>query len=180
MTSTDRRVRRSQGALQRALIELVLEKGFEATSVAEIAERANVGRSTFYTHYADKEDLLQGSIDGLRQHLRAHGEALPLPSAGSVHPALAFCLPMLEHAAENRELFHAMANRPSGNLVMELFHDMWTELVRRGWPEADDVAVQTIVGGFGSTISWWLSSAPELTPREVFERFVAIVEPGLP
>lgn len=54
----DLRVRRTRTTLQRALIELTVEKGFAAVTVRDICERAMVNRSTFYRHYIDKYDLL--------------------------------------------------------------------------------------------------------------------------
>lgn len=174
----DRRVTRTRDALRRAMVELILERGFEAISISEIAERANVGRSTFYAHYADKEDLLQGSMEFLRRHLQERINQTPLPET-DVHPALAFCLPMLEHAEGNRSLFQSIAGRRSGYMVQEIAHDMWADFIRAGWPSGDEIAVQAIAGGFGSTLSWWLAKAPNLNPREVDQRFRALVQPVL-
>lgn len=179
MPKADRRILRTQRALFGAMIELILENGFDSMTVAEIAERANVGRSTFYAHYADKQDLLQGSIAGLSEFLREHVEAALARPEVDTHPALSFCLPMAEHVAENRNL-HAMFQRGGGGaLVAELMHEMWAELIRVGWPEGDPVAVETIAGGFGATISWWLAKAPELEPASVVARFVSLVQPGI-
>ena len=55
---TDRRIQRTRQFLRTALLELIKEKGYDAISIEEITERANVGRATFYLHYKDKEDLL--------------------------------------------------------------------------------------------------------------------------
>ncbi len=179
MSNSDRRVRRTQDALTSAMIELILEKGLDATSVSEITARANVGRSTFYAHYADKEDLLQGSLEHLRQHLEEQMSTAVQRAEPDVHPALAFCLPMLQHAGESRQLFMAMVGRRSGYVMMELIHDMWADLVRSNWPDADEIAVQAISGGFGSAVGWWLTTAPELEPDEVERRFRALIEPAL-
>lgn len=176
MSKPDRRIRRTQEALRRALFELILDRGFEAVTVSEIAERADVGRSTFYKHYADKEDLLQGAMEGLKLHLEARVEAARGRSAGG-HPALAFCLPMLEHAAAHKELFGAMSGRRGGVLVQDFAHDIWVGLIRANWKNADELAVQAIAGAFGSAISWWLFKAPALTPFEVEQRFRAFIEP---
>jgi AcrR family transcriptional regulator len=179
MTTKDRRVARTKRALERAMVDLILEKGFESTNISEIAERANVGRSTFYTHYADKEDLLQGALEQLKADLQSWSEGARLSEGANVHAALAFCLPMLEHAQENRRLFEAMAGRRSGYLFMELIHEVWADLVRSGWPGADEIAVQAIAGGLGSTLVWWLTKEPELPPAEVDRRFRALIEPAL-
>ena len=54
----DRRIQRTRQSLRTALLTLIKEKGYDAISIEEITERANVGRATFYLHYKDKEDLL--------------------------------------------------------------------------------------------------------------------------
>lgn len=55
---TDRRVQRTRQALQKAFIDVVREKGFTATSIQDITERANVNRGTFYLHFTDKYMLV--------------------------------------------------------------------------------------------------------------------------
>ncbi len=54
----DPRVKRTRQLLAQAFIELVKEKGFQAISVQDIAERAGVNRATFYAHFQDKYALL--------------------------------------------------------------------------------------------------------------------------
>src|SRR4030067_3389625 len=61
----DRRVQKTRKLLQDALIELVAEKGYESVTVQEILDKANVGRSTFYAHFQDKDQLLHSILDRL-------------------------------------------------------------------------------------------------------------------
>lgn len=61
----DRRFARTQDELLCAFRELVLSHGYEHVSVSDIAERANVGRSTFYEHYESKDDLFRQSLRGI-------------------------------------------------------------------------------------------------------------------
>src|SRR5690349_3955430 len=70
MKAPDRRVERTRQLLEAALLSLIKEKEFEAISVQEIIDRANVGRATFYAHYDNKEDLLESGFDGLLTMLR--------------------------------------------------------------------------------------------------------------
>jgi AcrR family transcriptional regulator len=58
----DRRVARTRDALKKAFVDLLLSKGYAAISVHDIAERANVGRSTFYMHFRSREDLLHACL----------------------------------------------------------------------------------------------------------------------
>ena len=58
----DRRAQRTRQALLKAFVELVFTRGYEALTAREISHKANVGRSTFYLHYASKDDLLKESL----------------------------------------------------------------------------------------------------------------------
>jgi AcrR family transcriptional regulator len=60
--SRDRRVDRTRSALLKAFRELILNQQFETVSIADIAARAGVGRSTLYEHFAGKDALLASSI----------------------------------------------------------------------------------------------------------------------
>ena len=55
--------------LQHALISLILKKGYEAITVQDICDEANMGRSTFYAHYTSKDDLRRSSFEHLRKLL---------------------------------------------------------------------------------------------------------------
>lgn len=59
----DRRVTRTRNALGDALMELFQEKPFKEISVQEILDRAGIGRSTFYAHYRDKDDLFLSDLE---------------------------------------------------------------------------------------------------------------------
>src|SRR5258708_26087779 len=57
MTKTDKRVERTRKLLQTALIDLIGERGYDAITIQDMVDRANVGRTTFYLHYTSKDDL---------------------------------------------------------------------------------------------------------------------------
>ena len=59
----DARVRRTRDALGDALVTLMQEKPFDTITVQDVLDRANVGRSTFYSHYSDKDDLLMSDAE---------------------------------------------------------------------------------------------------------------------
>lgn len=69
----DRRTNRTRRQLSEALVELVQEKRFDDITVQNVIDRADVGRSTFYTHFRDKEDLFQKDwerfLDGFAGHI---------------------------------------------------------------------------------------------------------------
>lgn len=65
MPKPDRRVQRTRELLQQALIALIRERGYDAVTIQDIAERANVGRTTFYLHYTSKDDLFLQCHDAI-------------------------------------------------------------------------------------------------------------------
>jgi AcrR family transcriptional regulator len=107
----DRRVRRTQAALQRALIDLVQEQDLSQISVADVADRADVSRSTFYDHYTDVHELAEAASTSMLDDLFGFALALdtapahPSETPGDPDPALtAFFTHFAEHAGLYRSL----------------------------------------------------------------------------
>ena len=103
----DRRVRRTQEAIRTAFRELFFAHGFDAISIADIAERADVGRSTFYKHFESKGDVL---ADSMNPFLEVMAEACV---SEAEPPALAR---IVEHFWENRR--HARTVFCGGSLAL--------------------------------------------------------------
>lgn len=55
---TDRKRRRAKETIRRAALDLFSERGFDSVSVTDIAERAEVGRTTFFRYFGDKQEVL--------------------------------------------------------------------------------------------------------------------------
>src|SRR5215467_170001 len=105
----DRRVRRTQATLQRALIDLVQERDLSQITVADVADRADVSRSTFYDHYQDVHELAEAActsmLDDMFSSVLAIYAARAHPSAEDPDPALtAFFAHFAEHAGLYRSL----------------------------------------------------------------------------
>src|SRR5438132_11064546 len=101
----DRRVQRTRKLLQDALVSLMIEKGYEATTVQDIIDRANVGRATFYAHFADKETLLVSLLEDLRAMLTQQQQQALATRGGVRERGLGFSLAMLEHARSHLPLY---------------------------------------------------------------------------
>ncbi|MDF1521013.1 MAG: TetR/AcrR family transcriptional regulator [Brevefilum sp.] len=60
---SDRRVQRTRKLLRESIMALILEEGYDAISIQDITDKANLGRATFYLHFKDKDDLLLDVMD---------------------------------------------------------------------------------------------------------------------
>lgn len=98
---TDRRIRRTREALYSALLSLIVRKGYDATTIADILEEADVGRSTFYLHFSGKDALLHYGITRLAARL---DEAV----AGHAPGDFAFLPPLIDHVRAHAGLFSAL------------------------------------------------------------------------
>lgn len=178
----DRRVARTRALLQDALVALIPEFGYAAITVEDICEKANVGRSTFYTHYKGKDELRSATID---EHMRSLAQRRV-----SAEPAsdrlFAFSLPMFEHAHAFRALHYALLSS-SGDTI----HDEIRERVRRsvrselgekhiGTARVPvEFAVQFISGAFLAVLAWWVATDMSLSAAEVDGLFQQMARKGV-
>ena len=65
----DRRIARTRAMLHQTLMSLIVKQGYEAITIKDICDSANVGRSTFYAHYTSKDDLMRSGLENLRRVL---------------------------------------------------------------------------------------------------------------
>ncbi|MFZ5893324.1 MAG: TetR/AcrR family transcriptional regulator [Myxococcota bacterium] len=165
--ASDRRVQRTRKLLREALITLILERGWDRITVQDVCKHAGVGRSTFYVHFADQEDLLVGSLNDLKRSLRAQASAVT-----PTRP-LSFVSALLEHADGHRRLFRAIMGKRSGQAVQQGFRQMLFELVcedlsRNVRPSATrDALLRYISGAVFELLFWWIESRSRLSGSEL-------------
>jgi AcrR family transcriptional regulator len=177
----DRRVQRTRRLLHEAFISLILERGYSAVTIRDVVERAGVGRSTFYTHFADLEEVLVGWPAGHRW-LRefAAGD-------GSERRPLGFTRALLEHVDEHRRIWRALVGKRGGTAVKERFRRDLLEVVREdvaalaGKQPAEvlDGIVHYVAGAFMELVFWWLDARTALAPADVDAIFHRLTAPAL-
>lgn len=157
---------------------LILEKGYNAVTVTDIIDRADVGRSTFYAHFTDKQDVLFSNIEEL-------GFLHPARSTGDGE-LFAFSLPMLEHVQEQRPLVRALLGRRSGGLAEAHGERLLSTIVRdeltarAGGPSATlDLLVICVVGAFLGLLRAWVDGEISATPAELDAAFRSATAPGV-
>jgi AcrR family transcriptional regulator len=176
----DRRAGRTRLALRQAMVGLILERGYDELTVADIADRANVGRSTFYAHFTDKDDLLRNAAGNLKAVIMGEHAA----EAGKNDPPeariLGFSRFMTPHLYEQRRLFHAMMKGTAGQIVLDVMARVLCDLVRAELAAVADspaaraareTAVQFIVGGYIAVLTRWLERGAREKPEVVESHF---------
>lgn len=182
---TDKRVRKTQQALRNALLDLMVERGYETLSVQDILDRAAVGRATFYLHYRSKEDLLRRSLDELRKHLKEEWKLASTEEANA--PALGFSLAFFQHVDSHRQLYRAVVGRQSGVIVDRQMRRLLVDLVAEAIAYSDrrrdrvrsEMTAHYVVGALMSTVTWWLDYNVRLSPEEIDQAFRQMTLPAL-
>ena len=180
----DRRVQRTRKLLQEALMALIVEKGYEAVTIQDIIDRANVGRSTFYDHFLDKQALLVSGFEQLHAFLAQQHPTVT--ASGELR--MGFSLPMFEHACSYRPVYRAMIGKQSGAVVRKEIQQLLTNLVRdelallapsEATPVASEIVVQYVVSAFMGLLAWCADHDTPATAAEIDAIFQQLTMPGV-
>jgi len=182
----DRRAARTQKALHGALMSLILRKRYEAITVQDMIDEADVGRSTFYSHYTGKENLLRSGFQTLRAELEATRHAAGAKAGGSHHEPLGFSFAMFEHAGKYKSIYRALVGGRGSVIAVNEIRRVLSELAKKelsGIEEDEvvpqEVRVQFVVGVFLTVLTWWLERRSKLTPSQVDATFRSLALKGI-
>ena len=180
----DRRTQRTQQTLFDALIDLLKVKHYDAISVKDIIEKANVGRSTFYAHYQTKDDLLKSGfervLDMLLEQVVFDGAAriLTLDSA-----------PLFRHAQSHAELYRTLAWGTGFEVITtqgqaslgEKFRQRFSLLVSSDRQPTVPLSAlsYSLSGSLLILLKWWLENGMPCTPETMDGIFQQLVMPGI-
>ena len=169
----DRRSQRTRQALGDAFVELLMEKGYDAISIKDVIERANVGRSTFYSHYADKDELFVGQLDRLMELLSQH---VPLTHAekNPFFPSLGLFL----HIKQQQKLYRILTWGSGVDVLTKHLQKSMTEKIEerlladgKTYSIPNPVLANFLAGSFLSLVKWWLDNKLTYSPEEMDEMY---------
>ena len=183
----DRRIQKTLSLLREALVSLIAEKPYDSIVVKEILDRANVGRSTFYTHFRDKDDLL---VSGIHDML---GE-VPSPTrtgGRSLDRILWFSLPIFEHHYRHAHAWGDRIGTKGRTILHEHLRGVLTGVIARAMKKdyrpvrqspcqmPPEVVSAYVASTFVLVLNWWLDTKMRLTPKEINDVFRRLTSPTL-
>jgi AcrR family transcriptional regulator len=182
--STDRRSMRTRDALRAALMELMGERGWDEIAVQDVCDRANIGRSTFYSHYPNKDALLLGSLEDLRVALVHQAAGRSAAAREGTHSGFSFASGLIEHAHEQRKVFRSLIGRRSGFVVQQRFREMVVRLVADELPDTSgtlprDALARCLAAAFVELLAWWVEQRKPITQEELASLFDELSIPFL-
>jgi AcrR family transcriptional regulator len=184
----DRRVRRTRSLLHEAAFTLIQERDYSAISVNDVLERADIGRSTFYSHYRDKEELFAAAIGEMLDSTRSAARAATTDPAQRM---VAFGLPVLEHIRHHRSaagapagprdraVLHAHVRRILAAWVAEEIREQWAGRAGRTERLPAELLSRYVSSTFVLVLDWWLEQNCVPPPAHADALFRSLVLPAL-
>ena len=186
MAQHDRRIRRTRRLLIEALIALIMEKGYSKITVQDILDRADIGRSTFYAHFRDREALLVACFDNVRDELRAEIDAMT-PGASLPDPARPAAA-IFAHAQRRRPVYRALCGKQGGAIVLGHLHGLVRGLLQEHLQPhlaaaGSDMPVEVVAEFYASAtiglLSWWVDRDFPYEPSHLTQMYRRLATPGM-
>ncbi len=180
----DRRVRHTRDVLGDALVILMHEKPFRAISVQDALERAHVSRSTFYTHFRDKDDLFLSDAEDFLEFM-----STLLLRRGEVSTRIAPVQELFAHLAEWRPFHAALVASGKIHDFRELAQGHFARVIdqrlarlpsARALPASRRTAVaHAFAGALLSLVTWWIDHGMSAPPEQMDEIYHQMVWSGV-
>ncbi len=179
----DLRIRRTRSLLSNALVALMQEKSIDKITVQEVLDRATVGRSTFYLHYRDKDDLF---LCVLEDGLEMWSTALLKKQEKSyrVAPVAEFFM----HVGDAKKLYRAVVDSGRIHVFFELAQGYFARGIARRLKDMGmknlvqselDAGSHALAGNLLSLLKWWLDRGTRESPKAMDELFHRMAWNGL-
>ena len=178
----DRRQRKSREAIFRAFEELLKKRDFANITVAEIIDKADVGRATFYAHFETKEFLLKELCEELFCHIfdieeeddHGHKHIFDCEGEDGVF------LHLFKHIEKNDNNLLSLLSSSNNEIFLKFFKDNLKKLSQsqldllkgksvEKLPE--DFRVNHIASVFTEVLEWWINTGLKESPEEITEYF---------
>ncbi len=186
---TDLRVLRTRQSIRMAFYELIKEKGYEAITIQDIADRAMINRNTFYLHHQNKPDLLDTCTDELLSELKNVIVLCPFNmSPFQISTLETVMQTVLEHISQNTTFYYAMLieeNRiyrfraKMENIIKDKLNEGW-DLAQGSslFAVSKELLLEYLVSSFMGIVVWWIKNDLPLPTGEVASQFSRIVAYG--
>jgi len=181
--SRDLRVKRTRKWLQEALLFLMLEKPFSKISIAEITDKAEVSRPTFYLHYRSKDEVLEDYLDSMYTNFMVDMETNLESIIGGK-----MAIKLYEQIFDQAVFLRSLIDSEVSNLVVHKLHQYCYEVIKKSldqslFPGCDDTTwdfvIASIAGSVYAVSVQWLQMDMPMSAKEMGELTMQLIRPGV-
>ncbi|NQX66309.1 TetR/AcrR family transcriptional regulator [Paenibacillus alba] len=185
----DLRILRTKQSIRKAFYELIQEKGYEAITIQDIADRAVINRNTFYLHYENKPDLLHTCMDELLSEVKNVIVQCPINmNPFSISKLETVMQAILEHISRNTSFYQAMLIQENRihpfrekmeNIIKEKLNEGGNPAAgKSSFVISKELLLEYLVSSFMGVIIWWIKNDQPLPASEVSSQFSRLVAYG--
>lgn len=184
----DRRKQKTRNAIFEAFSRLLSSKSYTRITIQEIIDEANIGRSTFYSHFETKDDLLKEMCIDMFSHVfseslyteNTHDFSLADGSSNSMFTHI------LYHLRDNKKNIIGILTCESGELFLRFFKQYLNELIihrllidieRKNTDISQDFLINHIAGSFVEMVQWWIKNNMKESPEDLAKYFLSVILP---
>lgn len=181
----DRRVVKTRQVIQDALFNLMQEKPYHKITIQDVIDRANVGRSTFYSHYETKEDLLLNCIEHLLKMLNRYLINYLERKEDGVR--LLPVTELFDHIKENIKLMKGLMKTDSSDLFFDKVKAYWNKSIEEYLtaklpagakpPVPIEILTDHITSTLINLMKWWISNKMLYSSRQMDEYYQQLINP---
>lgn len=176
----DRRIKKSRAAIYQAFLHLLNQQNYDTITVQDIIDLADVGRSTFYSHFESKEMLLEEVCEDLFAHSFAKPQA-----QSDIHGTLAH---IFYHFKNNQDKVATLllsnnlyfTKRLKKELHRYVFPLIRTQLIRQKASVPETFLEHFVATTFIETINWWLQQRQPIDEQTIASYFLDVMGCSLP
>jgi AcrR family transcriptional regulator len=183
----DRRQQKTREAVFSAFNALLSQKKYTNITVQEIIDEANVGRSTFYAHFATKDELLEAMCTDLFSHVVSDhpDRELTHDFSKSDDDEDSIITHILYHLRDNQKNITGILTCESGDLFLhyfkqylnQVFSDRFNEKIKSCSSLPYDFLLNHISSSFVEMVKWWIQNKMKQSPEQMERFFISVIDP---
>lgn len=172
----DRRQQKTRNAIFSAFRSLLETKRYDKITVQDIIDAADVGRSTFYSHFETKDLLLDAMCEELFNHVFKND---PCRWEGKDTDLEAKLAHTLWHIGEDRRDLAGILLSDSGDVFLTYFKEhlrfvFESHLTNFPSDMPEEFILNHLTSGFAETVRWWLKEKTQTRPELVARYFLTL------
>lgn len=180
----DRRQKKTRAAIFNAFSELLSEKPYGSITIQNIIDRADIGRSTFYAHFQEKNSLLKEMCEELFDHIVDGVMSDNFPDDGTPTDDTYLIRHLLQHIIDNTNHIKDLLTAENSDIFLKYFKQSLTQLILSRFLNGEmkldvpkEFLLNHISGSFVEMVQWWVRNDMKETPEELDKWFRAVIEP---
>lgn len=175
----DRRTKKTKAAIYAAFEKLLSMKKYSQITIREIIDLADVGRSTFYSHFETKDELLKSMCHDIFQNITSLKHSFNSTNPHSMITGI------LYHIKENKKAIKGVITSESGDLFINYFKAYFNQQIEHFLDHSGksytkvpkDFLINHISGSFIEMVKWWIENNMKQTPEELTRYYLSVISP---